>query len=161
MSEPGAALLAAIERALPQLDAIGEAASARRPAPGKWSAREILGHLIDSAANNHGRFVRAQLADDLVFPGYAQEEWVVLQGYQEARWRETVALWASYNRHLARVMSRVPPQVAAQARARHNLHELAWRPVPSDRPATLGWFMEDYVAHLEHHLRQVWAAARD
>lgn len=160
MSEPGAALLAAIERALPRLDAIGEAASARRPSPGKWSAREIIGHLIDSAANNHGRFVRAQLTDDLVFPGYAQEEWVVLQGYQDAPWRETVALWASYNRHLARVMARVSPAVAVRPRARHNLHELAWRTVPADRPATLAWFMEDYVAHLEHHLRQVWAAAR-
>lgn len=159
MSEPGAALLAAIDRALPRLEAIGEAASARRPAPGKWSAREIIGHLIDSAANNHGRFVRAQSTDDLVFPGYAQEEWVTLQGYQEAPWRDSVALWAGYNRHLARVMSRVPPEVAARPRPRHNLHELAWRPLPADRAATLGWFMEDYVAHLEHHLRQVWTAA--
>ena len=158
MSEPGAALRAAIDRAMPRLEAIDDAASARRPAPDRWCAREIVGHLIDSAANNHGRFVRAQLTDDLVFVGYAQDEWVALQGYREASWRETVALWASYNRHLSRVMSRVSPEVAARPRPRHNLHELAWGAVPADGPATLAWFMEDYVAHLEHHLRQVWSA---
>ena len=45
----------------------------------KWSPREIVGHLIDSAANNHQRFVRAQFTDDLVFSGYQQAEWVGVQ----------------------------------------------------------------------------------
>ena len=160
MSDTASALRAAIDSALPRLEAISEAASAKRPAPGKWSAREIIGHLIDSAANNHARFVRAQASDDLVFPGYAQMDWVRTQHYQEAPWNALVTLWASYNRHLAYVIARVPLEVANQRRVRHNLHEIAWRTVPADQPATLAYFMADYVGHLEHHLNQVWAATR-
>ena len=152
------ALRAALDDAEPRLRAIDATVSAVRPAPGKWSAREIVGHLIDSAQNNHGRFVRAQLTDDLVFPGYAQEEWVRLQRYQEAEWTALVTLLVTYNRHLARVIEAVEPAIASQPRARHNLHELAWRPLPAERPATLGSFFADYVAHLHHHLAQVWAA---
>jgi len=152
-----AALRTAVEQAMPRLAAISDVASARRPAAGKWSAREIIGHLIDSAQNNHGRFVRAQLAADLVFPGYEQEDWVRLQGYAECDWVELVGLWASYNRHLARVIARIPPEVAQRPRRKHNLHELAWQPVPADAPATLDYFMADYVGHLKHHLKQIWA----
>jgi len=154
------ALLSAIENAMPRLNSIATNASARRPAPGKWSPREIIGHLIDSAQNNHGRFVRAQLTDDLVFPGYAQEDWVRIQNYAECDWTALVDLWASYNRHIARVMSLVPRDVADRRRAKHNLHELAWKAVPADESATLGYFMADYVAHLDHHLRQIWNAVR-
>jgi ADP-ribose pyrophosphatase YjhB (NUDIX family) len=150
-----ARLRAVVDAAERALAGVSDAASARRPAPGKWSPREVVGHLVDSAANNHGRFVRAQLQDDLVFPGYAQDAWVEVQGYASAPWRELVALWAAYNRHLARVMARVPEAARVRPRARHNLHELAWRPVPAHEPATLDYFMADYVGHLEHHLRQV------
>ena len=55
--------------------------AARKPAPNRWSKKEILGHLIDSAANNHQRFVRAQSAPLLEFPEYAQEFWVATQSY--------------------------------------------------------------------------------
>ena len=65
----------AVNSVTPKLLALGEA-SAKRPAPGKWSPREIIGHLVDSATNNYGRFVRGQLQDELVFPGYAQDDWV-------------------------------------------------------------------------------------
>src|SRR5215211_6351731 len=76
--------------------------AARRPAPGKWSPKAIIGHLVDSAANNHQRFVRAQLQYDLIVAGYAQEAWVALQRYQDAPWMELVALWREYNLHIAR-----------------------------------------------------------
>ena len=155
MPDIAAALLAAVEGALPRLGALSDADADRRPAPGKWSPREIIGHLVDSAANNHARFVRAQLQDDLVFPGYAQDDWVRLQGYAAAPWPELVRLWELYNRHLARVIARVPPEIATRPRARHNLHEIAYRPVSPERPATLGYFMSDYVRHLEHHLSQI------
>jgi hypothetical protein len=158
MTDTPSALRASVAAAVPRLLAIGDAASGVRPAPGKWSPREILGHLIDSAANNHARFVRAQSSDDLVLPGYAQEEWVRVQGYQDAEWGELVELWAAYNRHLAWVIGRVPAEVANRPRGRHNLHEIAWQPVPADHPATLAYFMADYVDHLEHHLRQIWTA---
>src|SRR5262249_7171602 len=125
------------------------------PAPGKWSPREVIGHLVDSASNNHQRFVRAQLQDDLVFPGYEQDRWVAIQDYADAPWNELVTLWAAFNRHIARVMTLVPADVRLRLHARHNLHERAFVPVPPDQPATLDYFMRDYVDHLRHHLRQV------
>ena len=149
------ALLKIVEAATPQLLALGDDASARRPAPGKWSPREIIGHLIDSASNNHQRFVRAIWQDDLMFTGYAQAEWVAAQEYQKAPWPELVSLWGHFNRHLARVMTAVPDQIRTTRHLRHNLHELAWQPVPRDEPATLDYFMRDYVGHLEHHVRQI------
>ena len=144
-----------VDAATRALGAIDDAASARRPAPDKWSPREIVGHLVDSAANNHGRFVRAQAQDDLVFPGYAQDAWVDAQGYRSAPWTDLVALWAAYNRHLARVMTLAPEAARMRPRARHNLDEIGWSAVPADVPATLDHLMADYVDHLEHHLRQV------
>jgi hypothetical protein len=129
--------------------------SGRHPAMGKWSPREIVGHLIDSASNNHQRFVRAQFKDDLVFPGYEQDAWVAAQRYDDAPWRELIALWAAFNRHLARMMAAVPQDVLTKARRVHNLHQIAFRTVPQDQPATLDYFMRDYVAHLEHHLKQI------
>ena len=148
-------LLTTVERAVPALLAVGSARSGVSPAPGKWSPREVIGHLVDSASNNHQRFVRAQLQDDLVFPGYDQEAWVRLQRYAESPWDELVALWAGFNRHIAQVMAAVPDEALKRPRRRHNLDELAWVAVPSNEPTTLEYFMRDYVGHLRHHLRQV------
>lgn len=134
---------------------VEDAAAARRPAPGKWSAKEIVGHLIDSASNNHQRFVRARWQDDLMFAGYDQDAWVSAQAYGTAPWAELLDLWAAYNWHLARVMRAVPEAIRLRPHGRHNLDELAWRPIPRDRPATLDEFMRDYVAHLQHHVRQI------
>src|SRR4051812_29395987 len=147
MTSPGsmqpyvAELLAIVEETTPALLAIGDDASTTRPAPGKWSAREIVGHLIDSASNNHQRFVRAQFQDHLTFAGYDQNAWVAAQNYQEAPWRDLVMLWAAFNRHLARVMASVPDSVRTKPVTRHNLHELARIPVPASKPATLDYFM--------------------
>jgi hypothetical protein len=126
----------------------------RRPANGGWSAKEILGHLIDSAAVNHQRFVRAQW-QDLVFAAYAQDDWVTAQKYQDAPWIELVALWREYNRHIARVMAAIPIDVRMAPKRLHNLHEIAMTPAPKDEPATLDYLMKDYVEHLQHHLKQI------
>jgi hypothetical protein len=80
---------------------------------------------------------------------------VDVQQYQDAPWHELVALWAAFNRHMARVMAAAPESVRMKPRLRHNLHQLAWQRIPEDNPATLDDFMRDYVAHLEHHLRQI------
>ena len=148
-------LRSVVERSTPVLLALSEAESARHPLPGKWSPREVLGHLIDSASNNHQRFVRAQLQDDLVFSGYAQDDWVRVQQYQQAPWTELVALWRAFNLHLAWVMAAVPEPVRLRVHRRHNLDEIAWQTVPAEEPATLDYFMSDYVSHLKHHLRQI------
>ena len=155
MSEYVADLRGAIEEFTPLLEQMSDEGTRKRPQPGKWCPREIIGHLIDSASNNHQRFVRAQLQEDLVFPGYAQDEWVSAQKYRDAPWPELLDLWRSFNLHIARVMEAAPEEQRLRARARHNLHELAWQPLPRNQPATLDYFMADYVAHLKHHLHQI------
>ena len=148
-------LVSAVAEATPRLVALDDAANARRPAPGKWSPREIIGHLVDSASNNHQRFVRMRERADLVVEGYEQDVWVAAQRYQDAHWRELVVLWMTYNRHLARLMAATPAADRDRVRTTHNLHLRAFRPVPADHPTTLGYFMNDYVDHLQHHLGQI------
>ena len=148
-------LVATLRRATPALLTLDDVATARHPAPGKWSPREIVGHLVDSASNNHQRFVRMREREDLVVDGYEQDDWVASQRYAEAPWPELVLLWLTYNRHLARLMAATPVPDRDRARRVHNLHLRAFRPVPADRDVTLGYFMNDYVEHLEHHLVQI------
>jgi hypothetical protein len=144
-----------VERATPGLLALSASRSVERPAPGKWSPREIIGHLIDSASNNHQRFVRAQFQDGLVFPGYEQDAWVQAQRYHDIPLDELVALWRAFNLHLARVMETAPESSRLTARTRHNLGDIAWQAPPASEPATLEYFMSDNVGHLKHHLRQI------
>lgn len=122
------------------LSAIAEATTKER-AGGQWSRKQILGHLIDSASNNHQRFVRAQVSPGSSFPKYQQEEWVAAQLYADRPWLELVALWAAYNRHLLHLME-VAPQPATIR-------------VGDAEPVTLEFLMTDYVRHLKHHLDQI------
>lgn len=138
-----------------RLLSLSASASKMAPAVGKWSPREVIGHLIDSASNNHQRFVRAQFTDDLEFHGYEQAEWVGAQGYQEENWEQLVQLWKLYNLHLLHLISRIPDEQLTKQRHRHNLHRLAWQSFPVDQPATLEYFIRDYLGHLKHHLRQI------
>jgi hypothetical protein len=157
MTQPACArrLRAALELAEPQLRAIAPDAAARPRAPGKWSPKQIIGHLIDSASNNHQRFVRGALQEDLVFPGYEQDAWVALSGYQEADWNELLDFWLAYNRHIATVMASVPEAVRLRVRPRHNLDEIATNPPPTPGHATLDYFMNDYTEHIALHMKQV------
>jgi hypothetical protein len=143
----------AVETATPGLLALGEG-SATRPAAGKWSPREIIGHLVDSASNNHQRFVRGQLQDDLVFPGYAQEDWVRIGRYADAPWEDLVTLWRTLNLQLARVMEGTSEGVRRRPRQRHSFGEIGV-PLPDGEAATLEHVMADYVVHLKHHLAQI------
>ena len=154
MSDTAQRLRDAVESATPKLLAIDDARAAEPIADGKWSRKETLGHLIDSASNNHGRFVRAALSDQLVAHGYEQERWVDLQSYKSAPWASLVALWREFNLHIARVIEAMPDE-ARRSRTSHNLDEIGWKAVPKSEPVTLDYFMSDYVGHLEHHLRQI------
>ena len=120
-----------------------------------WTPKEIVGHLIDSASNNHGRFVRAQYTDELVFPGYEQEEWVQAQRYNDEPWTQLVELWKHYNLHLLHVMAAAPEEKLKQPRTRHTLDRIAWQSVDAAQPATLEYLMTDYIGHLKSHLRQI------
>jgi len=150
-----AQLRSVLAEATPRLESISDAEASVPRAPGKWSRKEIVGHLIDSASNNHQRFVRAQFSDDLVFPPYDQDAWVRVQRYGDAPWAELMRLWAHFNLHLARVIESIPREIRDRKRTRHNLHEVAFHAIPADEPATLEYFMRDYVAHLEHHLAPI------
>src|SRR6202142_4410062 len=93
-----------------KLRGIDEARASVRPAPDKWSIKEILGHLVDSAANNHQRFVRLQLSERIDLPGYDGDAWVRVQRYQDRSWREIIDLWQTYNTQLAAVIRHVDPK---------------------------------------------------
>jgi hypothetical protein len=137
-------LLAIIAREEPRLRALPDEETARRPAPGKWCSREILGHVIDSASNNHQRFVRAQLGADLSFPGYAQDDWVRTQAYEAEPWADLVTLWAALNRHLAHMVGSIPASRLSTPCS-----------IGGKPPITLEALIADYVRHLEHHLEQI------
>jgi hypothetical protein len=144
-----------IETASTRLLEISDERSAVPRVLGKWSRKQIIGHLIDSAANNHSRFVRAQFNDDLVFPGYEQEAWVDSQQYQEKDWSELVQLWKLYNRHILHIMKVTPEEIRMKLRSKHNLHVIASDNLSPNEPVTLDWFMRDYVDHMKKHLGQI------
>ena len=133
-----------LDHSLGQFRRITDSDSQKVVSPEKWSKKQVLGHLIDSAANNHQRFIRAQLGPELAFPGYEQEAWVAVQHYQDESWDALVALWQHYNQHLLHVMECVPGD------------RLSRRCVIGDNdPVTLEFLMKDYVVHLKHHLEQI------
>jgi len=155
MKDAAEELMAAVDADYARLDAMRDESTAIAPAPGKWSPREIIGHLVDSAINHHVRIVRAQLEDDMVFPGYDQERWVSMQRYRDRSWSELISLWRALNSHIAMTVELIPPDVATRPRTRHNLDRIGWKTVPRDRPATLEYLVRDYIGHLRHHLAQI------
>src|ERR1035437_8416925 len=134
-----------LSQTVPQrLADIPDEIAAHKPAPDRWSKKESLGHLIDSAANNHQRFVRAQSAPRLEFPGYEQEFWVAIQSYATAPWTDLVNLWLLLNRHLLHVVKAMPAAVLS--------HD--W--VSGAHPAvTLKALAADYLRHVDHHLTHI------
>lgn len=135
-------LISTVESVEESLSQISEAEASRKPAPDKWSKKEVIGHLIDSASNNHQRFIRAQEGDVLIFPKYTQDFWVSAQHYAKSDWYMLLNFWSLYNRHLAHVIENINPD------ARSRLCKIG-----SNEPATLEFLVTDYVAHLKHHLK--------
>ena len=122
----------------------------RRPAPGKWSPKEELGHLLDSAANNHQRIVRVQMENNLAMPGYQQERWVEVHGYQHREWSELIELWTGLNRQLLAAAQSVP--------------DPSWShicTVADSGPLTLEFVFTDYLSHMLHHLEHIGVVVND
>src|ERR1700732_3322953 len=137
MRELSEKLRSLVEAAEPRLREISETESSQPILAGGWSRKQVIGHLIDSASNNHQRFVRAALQSSLDFPGYDQAGSVRVQAFQEADWALLVSLWAAYNRHLAHVLARTPAEKLDTPCQ-----------IGSGEPVTLGFLAADYVAHL-------------
>ena len=150
-----ASLRAAIDEGAALFAGVSDAQTALRPAPGTWSAREVIGHLIDSACNNHRRFIINQETDRLIVDPYEQNAWVARQRYAEMPASELVPLWAGYNRHIARVLEAIPDAVLNRDRGPLANYRFSYITPPKTDFATLGYIAEDYVAHLRHHLSQI------
>jgi hypothetical protein len=128
---------------------ISEEEANHKPDASRWSKKEILGHLIDSAANNHQRFIRAQFVPVLEIPSYEQEAWVKANAYVTEPWTELMDLWQLLNRHLLHVV-RAIPEAALQNRI-----SIGGRPAE-----TLRAVIVDYLRHTDHHLGQIFASDR-
>ncbi|MEP7142882.1 MAG: DinB family protein [Ferruginibacter sp.] len=125
----------------PLFTEIPEAEFAAKPLPHKWSKKEILGHLIDSAQNNIRRFVVSQY-EEKPFIKYAQDNWVSAAGYQNYDTSCLVELWILLNRHAAVVLKNMSPVIAERVCDTGELHSLKW-------------LAHDYNQHLLHHLHQI------
>ncbi|HZO57097.1 MAG TPA: DinB family protein [Bryobacteraceae bacterium] len=135
-------LRSTIDREFPVLSAVtDEQASRPAPTPGSWNAKQELGHLLDSAANNHQRFVRATLHGPYQGPGYAQDDWVRLHAYDQLPWATIVALWQQYNLFLVHLIEQIPDDALDTPCN-----------IGSYEPSTLGFVIDDYVLHMQHHL---------
>jgi hypothetical protein len=137
-------LIEIVERSFEELRRFNDAGAASRPSADRWSPKQILGHLLDSAVNNHQRFVRAQAAPEISFPAYEPEFWVEVQGYQECSWIELMQVWGHYNLQLARVIRRIPDD-----KLENVCH------IGDNAPVNLEFLIEDYLVHLKDHLRQI------
>jgi hypothetical protein len=121
-----------------------------KPAPIAWSVKEELGHLLDSAANNYQRIVRAQLEEHPAMPNYDGDAWVALQRYQEREWPMLIELWAALNRQLL-----AAAEVAAPSAWSRRLT------IGDSAPLTLQFVFDDYVDHMLHHLRHMGVEVED
>jgi hypothetical protein len=137
-------ILKEIESVKPQLLAISPESARTKPDADNWSRQEILGHLIDSALNNHQRFVRGGYNAAVNFPPYDQNRWVEIQGYNERDWLELIELWVLCNRHLCQVLDRLPEDVFQNPCS-----------IGKDSPVTLEFIMGDYLRHLKMHMEQI------
>jgi len=127
-----------------RLSAISEEQAAEPFRPDGWQRKELLGHLLDSVANNHQRFVRAALEGHYEGPGYQQEAWVRLHGYASLSWAMLMESWRERNALLARVVGRIEESKLS-----------APCTVGADQPVSLRFLIEDYLRHLDHHVAQI------
>jgi len=121
---------------------LDDASATRRPKEGEWSPKEIIGHLVDSASNNQQRFVRLQLQERLVFPGYGLDNtrWVAIEHYNEMRFSDLLTLWMLYNVLIGNIIRSADPEKLQNYWDR------------GERRNTLLELMTDYVRHLKEHI---------
>jgi hypothetical protein len=144
MRETAENLRKTVSEVLPLLQNFSDADASDKPQPEKWSKKEILGHLIDSACNNQQKFVRTMAEKQVDFVGYRQNFWVDSQNYNAADWNDLIIFWRFFNLHLAHIIENVKPKFLANEITIENAGTF-----------TLEFIMKDYVEHLKHHLNQI------
>jgi hypothetical protein len=137
---------AEIERLRTALLALSPALADTPWRAGGWTRKQIVGHLLDSAANNRQRFVRAAIDGEYAGPGYAQDAWVAAHGYRDASWETLLRWWQAEHEILTTVVDRIPEQRLQ-----------AMCVVGDDAPVTLRFLIEDYLSHQQHHFAQLTA----
>ena len=144
MEETARHLQETVAHAARLLRLIADEEASKKEKQGKWSKKEVLGHLIDSAGNNQQKFVRSMETPKLSFMAYNQDYWVIAQRYCYADWLELISLWELANMHLAHIIKYTIPN-----RLHHEIS------IDGKGPYTLEFIMKDYVEHLKHHLKQI------
>ena len=130
-----------ISKYVPALQAVTEDKMSYKPLPYKWSKKEILGHLVDSAQNNIRRFIVAQYEDKPAIV-YNQDKWVAISHYQHYPTADIIALWQLLNKHIAVILKNISLDASARECQTGDLH-------------TIRWLAEDYMKHLRHHVHQI------
>ena len=141
MQTAASELQATINEYRSQLNKLGEDASSVKPLPNKWSKKEIIGHLIDSAQNNIRRFVVAQYEDNPEIK-YRQDDWVRINNYQSYSLTDLIDLWYLLNKQIVSILSNSSEETLKRTSQTDILH-------------TIDWLAKDYIKHMKHHLHQV------
>lgn len=126
---------------LPALKALHEEESSVKPHPNKWSKKEFIGHLIDSAQNNIRRFIVAQYEENPLIV-YKQDEWVRINNYQSYQLKDLIELWYLLNKQIWCILSNLSDEGTRRTCQTESLQ-------------TVNWLAEDYIKHMKHHLHQV------
>ena len=127
----------------PLLFAFNESDFSNQPSETQWSKKQILGHLIDSATNNHQRFVRVQFEENPVI-SYDQNQWNRHSHYSRMEAGELIRFWQSYNQHLSLLIKQIPEEKLERVCI-----------VGQNKKVTLLFLITDYIEHMEHHLKQI------
>ena len=130
-----------IDQHLSALQFIPEETFRHKPSPNKWSKKEILGHLVDSAQSNIRRFIVAQYEEQPKIV-YNQDQWVSITNYQQYNLPDLISLWYLVNKHICHLLKNISP-------------EMANRQIQTEKLHTVQWIAQDYIKHLLHHLHQV------
>ena len=152
---PSSLLTEILQSSIPKLADISEQLASEKPDADKWSKKEILGHLIDSAINNHRRFKTFLHQEHLVFDGYNQDNEVVMNDYQHRPFTDINNLWSGMNQQIIQVIKTIPHERLTKKYPQHNYHKIGFKRIPEKEQSTIQYLILDYIGHLEHHLSQI------